>query len=134
MKTHHSPLAAAITLAFALSAAGMSAGAAGPGTTAPAAAPPTATPGAGQMPPLGPWPGAGMNPGQGSMMGPGGGPMWGPGQGPRGRGWGRGMNPQMMQEHWGMMQQRAQAIETHLTNIESLLRELVQLQKGQKTR
>jgi hypothetical protein len=126
MKTHHSPLAAAITLAFALSAAGMSAGAAGPGTTAPAAAPPTATPGAGQMPPLGPWPGAGMNPGQGSMMGP--------GQGPRGRGWGRGMNPQMMQEHWGMMQQNVQAIETHLTNIESLLRELVQLQKGPNTR
>jgi hypothetical protein len=40
----------------------------------------------------------------------------------------------MMQQRWGMMQQRAQAMETHLANIESLLRELVQLQKGQKTR
>jgi len=29
------------------------------------------------------------------------------------------------------MQQREQAIETHLANIESLLRELVQLQKEQ---
>jgi hypothetical protein len=67
--------------------------------------------------------------------------MWGPGQGPMGRGWGRGMNPQMaqqhwamMQEHWGMMQQNMRAVETHLANIEALLRELVQLQKGQKTR
>jgi len=75
-----------------------------------------------------------MNPGQGPMMGPGGGPMWGPGQGPMGRGWGRGMNPQMPQQHWAMMQQNMRAVETHLANIEALLRELVQLQKGQKTR
>ncbi len=56
--------------------------------------------------------------------------MMGRGQGPTmpGRG---GMHRRMMQQHWTMMQQREQAIETHLANIESLLRELVQLQKEQ---
>jgi hypothetical protein len=38
-----------------------------------------------------------------------------------------------MQERWAMMQGHVQAVETHLANIEALLRELVQLQKGQKT-
>jgi hypothetical protein len=133
MKTHHSPLATAITLAFALGAVGMSADAAGPGTTTPAATPPTATPSAGQTSPRGPGSGAAVTSGQGPMVWPGGMPrMWG-GRGPMGTGW-RGMNPQMMQERYGMMQQHAQAIETHLANIEALLRELVQLQKGQKTR
>jgi hypothetical protein len=67
------------------------------------------------------------------MVWPGGMPgMW-RGRGPMGPGW-RGRNPQMLQQRWGMMQQNVQSIETHLANIEALLRELVQLQKGQKTR
>jgi hypothetical protein len=40
----------------------------------------------------------------------------------------------MPRQHWAMMQQNMRAVETHLANIEALLRELVQLQKGQKTR
>jgi hypothetical protein len=87
MHTHHSPLAAATVMAFALSVVGLSAGMPG---------------------------------------------MW-RGRGPMGPGW-RGRNPQMLQQRWGMMQQNVQSIETHLANIEALLRELVQLQKGQKTR
>lgn len=133
MHTHHSPLAAATVMAFALSVVGMSAGAAGPETTAPAAAPATATAGTGQQPATGPGPGAAVTPGQGPMVWPGGMPgMW-RGRGPMGPGW-RGRNPQMLQQRWGMMQQNVQSIETHLANIEALLRELVQLQKGQKTR
>jgi hypothetical protein len=131
MHTHHSPLAAATVMVFALSVVGLSAGAAGPEITALVAVPATATAGAGQQPVIGP--GAAVTPGQGPMVWPGGMPgMW-RGRGPMGPGW-RGRNPQMLQQRWGMMQQNVQSIETHLANIEALLRELVQLQKGQKTR
>jgi len=40
---------------------------------------------------------------------------------------------EMMHERWGMMPTHVQAVETHLANIEALLRDLVQLQKEQKT-
>jgi hypothetical protein len=39
------------------------------------------------------------------------------------------MNPQMMQ-HWDAMQAHLAKMETHMANIEFLLRELVALQKG----
>jgi len=109
-------------------------------TATAAAAPPTPTAGSGQAPATSAGPGAGMTPeqpppmgpGRGRMWGPGGGHWMGPGRGQMGPGWGRG-NRRLMQERWAMMQGHVQAVETHLANIEALLRELVQLQKGQKT-
>lgn len=40
------------------------------------------------------------------------------------------MNRQRMQQHWAEMQAHHKAMEARLANIESLLRELVSLQKA----
>jgi len=63
-----------------------------------------------------------MAPGQGGMMGKGAMPMMDPQQGGM-------MNPQMMKNMMAMRQKHMQTMETHLANIEALLRQLVELQK-----
>ena len=56
------------------------------------------------------------------MMGKGAMPMMGNQQGGM-------MNPQMMHNMMAMRQKHMQTMETHLANIEGLLRQLVELQK-----
>ena len=65
-----------------------------------------------------------MAPGQGGMMGKGAMPMMDPQQGGM-------MNPQMMHNMMAMRQKHMLTMETHMANIEALLRQLVELQKQQ---
>jgi hypothetical protein len=137
MKTHPSLLGSAVAAVLSVAALNVSAAAE---TATAGATPPPSTAGGAQAPTTSAGPGAAMNPeqappmgpGRGHMWGPGGGHWMGPGQGRMGPGWGRG-NRQRMQQRWAMMQSHVQAVENRLANIEALLRELVQLQKGQKT-